>query len=299
VIIDSFAVINQKMDDSCLVVLNINTKEIITQLGPVGLGPGDVIDPDFMPDTDQDDDGYLYLDDTNAKRFLKINFRSPDKNFELEKWIDYPEKIYPSSNLNYSQDLFVGRKVETDRGKMFYIYDSKTDSFAWVDYYPVVENLKTNQNYFYAPHLCLNRGKKRIVAGMYFFDLVQLYDLSGNRKKVISFSENYIPQINKNNSFDLTKGYSGVNFMYATKDYCYIKRTTNIPVSAESEIEVKTEDVIIQMDWDGNIVKIYSSPDTLSGGFCVDENTKKLFAIRHQTDSELNEYYDIVSFDLK
>ena len=300
-IIDSLAVIMQRRSDTAMIVLNVNSGEIIAKIGVVGHGPNDMISPDFISNHDKNNDGYLYFEDVNSKKIFKINFRSGN-SYNVENHLDYPQAIFPSSNLNYSQNIFVGRKIETIGEKMFYIYYLDTDAIVEINYFPRIVNFTKNRNYYYAPNLALNADKNSIIAGMHFFDIVQLYDLSGNLKKVIHFSENSIPKVNSEQQIlDLSNGYKGTNRIYSTNNYCYLKRIEVNPLFTDHGVEENVKNSIIKMDWDGNVIKSYQIKDQLVGGFCVEEETKKLYAIRHRLGDgdNLNEYYDVVCYNLE
>lgn len=297
-LIDSFAVAIQRGNDAAVIVINANSGQIITEIGMVGHGPDDVINPEFITNIHKRQDGYLYFEDTNSKKLFKINFRN-NNNYAFEKLIDYPQAICPSSNLNYTQNVVAGRKIETNGDKMFYIYHLDSDSIIEIDYSPIIENFTNNRNYFYASNLALNAEKNTVFAGMYFFDIVQLFDLFGNSKRIIHFSQNSIPKINaKMQTLDLSEGYNGTGSIYSTKDYCYLKRLEVKPLFTDQEVIEECKNSIIKMDWEGTIVKCYQINEELIGGFCVDEETKKIYAIRHRVDDDLSEYYGIVSYSI-
>jgi len=175
-----------------------------------------------------------------------------------------------------------------------------TDSMVEIDYFPEIKNFIENRNYYYAPTLALNTDKNIIIVGMYFFDIVQLYDLSGNLKKVIHFSENSIPKFNaEQQMLDLSNGYKGISYIYSTKNYCYLKRIEVNPKFTEQGVEENVKNSIIKMDWNGNVIKSYQINEQLAGNFCVEEETKKLYAIRNRLGNNLDEYYDVVCYNLE
>jgi hypothetical protein len=300
-IVDSFMVILQHSVDTTMLVLNINSKQIVKGLGQIGQGPEDVIDPEFIQNMDKDSAGCIYFEDLNTRKLLQVDLRKDNANFSLKKLIEYPDIIFPSSELCFSSRYMAGRKVET-QGKMFYIFDIEKDLLNEIDFFPVVDELKSNQNYFFAPHLLMNSRKNIVVAGMYFFDMVQLYDLDGNRKKVIAFSKKPVPNVeSKGQSLDIRNGFAGIKAMYATENYCYLLREQQIPINSAdnsgNEPEFDTETAFIQLDWDGNLIHSYSIKDEI-GQFCVDEKSKKIYAIQHKVD-DMAEFYNVVFYDIE
>lgn len=289
-IVDSFMVGIQIQSDTSLFVLNLNTNKIVSGLGVAGGGPNDVISPDFIQSAQKDSTGSLYFDDINTGKRLKLNMRNGSSNFVFEKLVGFPENDFQVSNLCLSSRLIVGREIGQKVESMFFIYDRKTDSIKDINFFPVIEGPLNDRNYFQATHLLLNDKKNTIVAGMYFLDMVQLYDLKGKMKKVIVFSEEYIPKIDKKNqALDISEGYSGIERMYATEEYFYVKRA--------HFVKDKGESVILKINWEGLVVGAFRVQEELFGSFCVDEKSQKLFAIQHKIEN-LKEYYNIVYYDL-
>jgi hypothetical protein len=233
------------------------------------------------------------LEDGNLKKILKIEIDNIDNNktFTLKQHIDYPERIFLSSEINFSDNFVVGRKIS--KGKMFYIYKMGADLINDIDYYPLIRNLKHDPNYIYAPTLALNEEKNKIVVGMYFFDMFHLYDLNGNRIKSFCFSENCIPKFESDDLMqDLQNGYSGIIRVFPTNDYCYLLRITGEPLTNNNE------KMLIKINWDGELIKVYKIQDEIEGQFYISEKEKKMYAIRHFIDAEEKEIYGIVSYSL-
>lgn len=290
-IVDSLMVGIQRQSDTSLFVLNLNTNKIVSSLGVAGGGPNDVLSPDFIQSVQKDSTGSLYFDDSNSGKKLKLNMRNGTSGFVFENLVDFPENVLPNTNLCLSSHFIVGRKMGQQVESMFYIYDRETDSIKGISFFPVIEPPMIDRNYNLATRLIMNDKKNTIVAGMYFLDMVQLYDLTGKMKKVIVFSEEYIPKIDKRNqSLDLSESYSGIACMYATKEYFYVKRV--------HYIKEKGESVILKMNWEGLVVKAFRVQEELIGSFCVDEKSQKIYAIQHKTEN-LKEYFNIVYYDLK
>jgi hypothetical protein len=286
---DSFAYIIQIKSDTCIMVLDICTKQIVYSLGNVGHGPDDIIRPDFIASINHPD---ILLEDGNVKKFLKIDMDRDRKTFSLKKFIEYPDQIYPSGEINFSKNFIAGRKV--GKGNMFYIYNKNRDSMVDVDYYPVIKDLKHDPDYIYAPTIALNEDRNRIVAGMYLFDMFHLYDLTGKRIETFCFSENCIPRLDSDDLMrDIQKCKAGIIRTFPTNDYCYLLRITG------DRIAGLTENMLLQITWDGELINAYKIQEEIEGQFFINEDERKMYAIRHVINSDENEIYGIVSYPLK
>jgi hypothetical protein len=290
---DSIAIIIEAKNKSSFIALDINKKEVLKYFGNHGKGPEDVIEPEIISSVDIDD--FVMFEDVNLGRIRKFEVKGEDR-FRIKKFIDYPPEIFPGSNLSISSNFIVSRTIEISKEEtsMFHIYNRTDSSVIDVGYYPDVKEL-SRRNQDLAVRLALNESKNRIIAGMYKIDMFSLFDLSGKRLKSVYFSDNYIPSLAWDDNgkyviFDLKKGYAGIN-IYPTNDFCYLLRYEEV-----NDETVKIH--LIQVDWDGNIVKSYLVPnDTEAGGFCIDEKSKKMYAIKHAVTDD-NEIFYVVAYSL-
>jgi len=294
---DSILAIVQQKDEMCIMLLNMHSGLINSQIGFRGHGPNDLLDPSFVPNPRKDTDEYIYIHDINSRKFLRMNFNNMNTDSVFNE-LHYPDDIFPSVNLNYSNSFFIGRKAQINEEKNFYIYNKITGTVSEVDHYLKLKNLD-NKDYYLATNLGLNEDKNRIITGMYFLDIIQLYDLYGNLIKTISFTENnVIPKIDSRlRSFDFSKGYTGITSIYPTKDFCFLRRDEVVPIFQNNEIIESRKSSIIQIDWDGNIIKNYYIDDLLMGSFCVDDSIDNLYAIRNQIKQD-REYFEIISYEM-
>lgn len=293
-ICDSVMFIICVQTDTSISIFDMKAGTFLNSLGIAGNGPEDVLDPVLISGVHGNK---LYLEDTNTKKLLQV-LRSNNK-FYLSEFMDYHNDIYPSSNLNYSESYFAGRLIGSNK-KMFYIYNTTSKTRLDVNFNPYIDNVK-DLNYYTSSNISLNSKKNRLIIGFYFIDMCQLYDLKGNLIKSIFFSEKYIPKVDsRSKSLDLSKGYSGFVRMYATEDACYLMRKTELPIIKNGEYIGSTKNMIlIKMDWDGNIEKSFKIEDEIQGQFYVDEKNNKLYAIRHVTESDNLDYYDVVTYSIR
>ena len=287
-VVDSLLFVIQVKADTCIDVFNLFTKQKIKSLGPIGHGDNDLINPNFILSADNNK---VLLDEGNLKRILEIKYDTD--SMQLKEYIPYPEPIFISSETNFSKNYIVGRRIDAIDGKMFFIYNRTTDEVSEVDCFPKLEEPVSDYNYTFAPTITFNEQQNRIIAGMYFFDMIHIYDLEGKRINTFTFSEKSIPTVNKNTKMlELENGYSGFIRCFPTEDYCYLLRITANLTKEESET------MLIQIDWNGNLVNSYRFMDNVSGQFYIDESVHKIYIIRNSWNSTDGEVFEIVSYNL-
>jgi hypothetical protein len=287
---DSLAVLLFSKEDTSGTVYNLNTRKPVGYFGVVGNGPGEIIGINFITNKNyallKDS---LYFTDINAKKLLAISLGTDKNRFVLNHLTDYPDSIVPSANLNIADDWIIGRKIGMQEQQMFYIYDRNTQNLRWIDY-PSFMPYVRDKNYDYASRLAFNAPKEKIIAGMYFADMVLLYNIQGERKKTICFSEKWLPEIQKERllTFD---GFSGILGLYPTEKYCYLLRT-------EEKKFKKNKIHLIKIDWNGNLIASYVLANNFESGFCVDEGLNRVYLIQNTIAENNVEYYDVVYYDL-
>ncbi|MDD4033587.1 MAG: BF3164 family lipoprotein [Bacteroidales bacterium] len=291
---DSLAIIVFSQDDTCGAVYNMDNHKMIRYFGIVGEGPGEVHNINFVTNKQEAlDKDSLYFYDVNRGRLLGLPLGLNENRFKLKE-VDSPKEIYASSYINFSGDLLVGRKSGS-RGKMFFIYHYSSDKMQLIDYYPDINGLHENsKGLLYAPHLALNEKKGKIVAGMCFMDLIQVYNTYGEREKTICFSKQPISRVNQYGMLDVRRGFFGMCDIYPTEDYCYIRR--NEFVGENQKITDKT--IFMKMDWNGNLIKSYVVTGNIPAGFCIDEKNNRLYVIHNIIDADNAEYDDVVYYDI-
>lgn len=287
-VVDSLLFVIYVKADTCVDVFNILTKQKIKSLGPVGHGADDLINPNFILSVDNDK---VLLDEENLKKILEI--KCDVDSMQLKEYIPYPDPIFISSETNFSKNYIVGRKIDAIDGKMFFIYNRNTEEISEVNCFFDLKESVSDYNYTFAPTIAFNEQKNRVIAGMYFFDMIHIYDLEGERINTFRFSEDCIPKVDKNTRMlALENGYSGFVRCFSTEKYCYLLRMTIDPMQEKSEC------MLIQIDWDGNLINSYRFADNVSGQFCIDESAHKIYIIRNDWNADMSEVFDIVSYNL-
>lgn len=105
---------------------------------------------------------------------------------------------------------------------------------------------------------------------LFLFAIIFFYDLSGHRINTFSFSEYCIPRVNKETrQLDFQQEYSGIIRVFPTEKYCYMLRMTTEIESSSAQF------MLIQTDWDGQLINSYRFKDKVCGQFYVDEQKRK------------------------
>lgn len=292
---DSILAVIQRLRDKSIMLLNINSSTVESQIGDIGHGPKDVIDPSFIPNLNYENN--VLVHDINSEKILTINYKNRNTDSILQL-IEYPHSIHPASGLSQSEEYYIGRKIDPNDESLFYLYNTHNNNISKVEQPIHIDGL-TDPNYYLASKASINTKQKSIISGMFYIDLIHIYDLNSNLKKSISFSEeSIIPKVNKKNGhFDFSNGYKGVNRVYPTEDFCFLRRDDVMPIISNGElVEIKTSS-IIKMDWEGNVLNNYLIRDNLIGLFCVDKSNENIFAIRTYLDGD-NEYFEVVAYKL-
>ena len=63
-------------------------------------------------------------------------------------------------------------------------------------------------------------------------------------------------------------------------------------------IKEEPENMLLRMDWNGNLINSYQFVDNVSGQFYIDESIQKIYIIRNYWKEDRGEVFDIVSYNL-
>ncbi|MDR3236550.1 MAG: hypothetical protein LBT48_07520 [Prevotellaceae bacterium] len=286
---DSILFLIQYGYDELILAIDRSKNQIVSMFGHTGSGPDDMLDPSFISIINHQNE--VYINDVNTKKLMKI-IRSQNNHFHFEKLMDYHSQIFPTSNMCYSEDFIVGRKISSETKKMFYIYNMEQNSINDIDIYPKLKANINDVNYYYASNFGLHAAKRRIIAGMYFFDMFHVYNLNGERIKTVCFSKDCIlPVDNTHHVLAIQNGYSGIVSIFSTNEYCYLLRYTEIP-------QTEGHYMLVQTDWDGKIIHTYTINEKLATPkFCVDSRDHKMYMVTHSIDGD-TEYNTVVSYNV-
>lgn len=289
-VIDSLLYVIMVRSDTAVYVYNKNTLDLCKSFGCIGNGPQDVLSPCFLKNNYEakKDKGILEFYDLNARKIFK------DVGNMVISTKEFVEEMYPSDQLNISGDYWIGRQFRGISDDLFQIYNVRTQENKNIELYPLIPDLdeKIDKSRLYSVALTCNQNQNRIVVGMYCFDLILIYNFEGELLQTLSISDNYNAKESVRNMLQGDE-YIGFSQIYATDDYCYLRRC----LKGGGGSRKMKESHIVRMDWNGNIVGIYYMDEYTTADFCVDEVLGELYCISQKIDNN-EEYYDIVSYKL-
>jgi hypothetical protein len=79
-------------------------------------------------------------------------------------------------------------------------------------------------------------------------------------------------------------------------DYCYFLRVARDFSSGSTKFRM-----LIQTNWEGELINAYHIPDKVLGHFYIDEQNRKMYIVRHRLvpDIHIVEIFEIVSYQLE
>ena len=119
------------------------------------------------------------------------------------------------------------------------------------------------------------------------WDLLPLQEIEDIVKVYTAGAEKYGP----NNWQHLEDGYTGIIRAYPTKEYCYLLRS-------EKDKNGDSSEMLIQIDWEGNLIHSYKFKDHVSGQFYINEDSNTLYIICNYIRSDDEDIFAIISYNL-
>ena len=293
---DSLAILLFSKEDTCGGVYNLNTQKPVGYFGVVGNGPGEVMRIDFVANKQYAlDRDSLYFSDTNQGRLMAISLKTPEKYLVLHDVSNSPNILYRIAFINLTQNFLVAKNISAD--EMFFINHRKTGERIGINYFPEVSGIgEIYKSAFYTPRLGMNESKGKIIMGTTMMDMIQVYDIHGERKKIVCFSKKYILPV-KEQVFDSSEGYTGIFSIFSTEKYCYAIRLKRGGEKQADQIPQTETAFLLKMDWDGNLISSYSVQNNITGIF-IDEKSSRFYCIQNTIEDNHAEYYDVVYYDL-
>jgi len=247
--------------DTCLALFDKVSGQLIKRIGVKGNGPQDMQSPEFVKNSRLVDDERLMFYDLNQQKLFFLNKDTSLGDFS-------PLSAFLGS-LNVTSEYIVGHSTGFDPS-LFLMVNRKTGEKVSVPLHPKLpeaqeERFKNMLRYMYSSNVMCNEAQDRIVLGMYFFDMIQVYDFKGECQKTLTLGEE--KDFERIFSTLTNDGhYWGYPSVYATKDFCYLRRVLSDGKSRDAK-----QNQIVKMDWEGKVVAVYDLDTLLTGGFCVDD----------------------------
>ena len=277
---DSLLYVIMAKSHTCIYSINMNNGHK-NSIAHIGSGHNEWIEPDFINNNFEHDDVICY--DITSMKYASVKQDGEDIREKMPSAISRPDQ------LNISHPYWIGKPVKINFEHTLEIYNAETNHLCYDEIYPDIDYGECDRNYICSPVICFNSRKDRIVAGMFFFDLIKLYSTDGKLQKILTFTDkpDFQKILDKMQEEHMATGYSHI---YGTQNHCYIYRRHENMDTGEF-----TDAHIIKIDWEGNLKASYILPEGFTGSFCVDSSEKHLFAIERTTTSD-NEIYHIVSY---
>lgn len=285
-LVDSFLIMKNRNTEYAYYIYNILSKKKIGECVSFGIGPGEMIDPRFVPSTDDN----VWIFDKNRK-VLNICDRQKfleGEELEINKAITFDEFC---DNI-----VFIPRKgfiasVFNLNNKRFGLFNLDGDTICYKGGYPALSSLQTNieQIEGFINDFTANAEENRVFVSCKRTDLIECYDTDMNLIKRIHGPEHFFPEVhqvgdrietNKGTerdaySFPLSVGkkvfvlYSGKVFNPQNHDYL--------------------KDKILVFDWNGNPQQYYQL-DIPIFDFAVDEKSRIIYGLTDKPESHIVQF---------
>lgn len=285
-LVDSFLIMKNRNTEYAYYIFNILSKKKIGECVSFGIGPNEMIDPHFIPSTD--DNVWIYdknrkiLNICDRQKFFRGEDLEINKIIEFEDFCDnivfIPQKGFIASVFNLNN-------------KRFGLFNLDGDTICYKGGYPKLSSLQTNieQVEGFINEFTANIEENRVFVSYKRTDLIECYDTDMNLIKRIHGPEHFFPEIHqvgdriKTNkgaerdaySFPLSVGkkvfvlYSGKVFNPRNHDYL--------------------KDKILVFDWNGNPLQYYQL-DTPIFDFAVDEKSRIIYGLTDKPESHILQF---------
>ena len=286
-VINDLLCVTMSKSDTCIHLHDKNSGKLVSKVGTIGQGPEDMLSPKLVKNGFEMGGEGLMLYDMNAKRQFFLDGKGDLNNFSA-----LDDSYTDMGSLNVGKTRAVGQLLKGEPS-LFSIVENESEiviplSPSLPDSYK--EKMKGALGYLYGSHIVCNNELERVVAGMYFFDVIQIYNLKGDCIKMFSLDSKYDVVENFKKMIE-GDDYWGFSQSYATDKYCYLRRDLNNEKTSE-----KKKSQIVQIDWNGNVVKVIELPSNVTGGFCIDGDKKIYYIVHSLTDND--ELYILLSNEI-
>lgn len=288
-VVDSLLTVIHVQNDSCLLLCNANTGEIIHKTGSIGEGPNEF---QFAPDILADE--YAYTETHPGKLLLydinKVKFAELDCATGEYEMINVPETLTNHTSLNIQGDIAVSKNTSDPFSIMqiSHVANNVTTQIKYPEVpSPDIVPDQLQLNYLMSVNVAANFKKDRIIVPLFFFDCYYVFDMNGSLLKSICLGAE---------EFDMTQaaienrdgnGFIGYNQAFATADNCYLQRWLKLKKQGE-----KSRKQLVKIDWDGNPQHIYTLPEGVSGrGNCIDGDYLYCIVNPQNDDIEDDNFY--------
>lgn len=275
-------VIKTAKSDSCILVFDKSTLTLKWQTGAFGLGPHDVINPEFYANICQNDSLFQMIDVSDkSSLYLDIPGRILSKK-------TLPDYIGWSSSVNVFDQFVVGA-LNTEEC-MFYIFDKNNMHMQSIKSEincgdGVRRKVGQNIGYLISCLVFANEEKNTIIVPHYFFDVYSIYDFSGKLLKKICLSKESLNEERIAEQVIDNESYIGYVSGFVAGDAYFFNRS--FFSSQESGVHSQQ---LLKVGWDGTPLKAYYCDSRIIGQFCIDDD-RFLYAIVNDANSDEENFY--------
>lgn len=249
--------------DTCIRLYNKNDGSFISKTGRIGHGPEDILSADFLNNNLEHtkEDACWHLYDVNANKLFAVS-----SSGSVEGMVQLMEKAVGMVSLNIDGNYAVGRKIRGGQS-LFEIDNLASGSVKTIPLYPqlpdeILHDFGNKLPMLYSNDILANFSCGRIMVSMFYWDMIQIYDLNGILASTICLDEHFDPVTNLNTMMD-KKDYIGYSRCYATSGYAYFRRNLMNGKTRNAQ-----ESQIVQVDWKGKVKALFRTDVELTTGFC-------------------------------
>lgn len=260
--------------DTFIHLFNKRTGKLLKRMGTVGNGPEDVLSPEFVRNNYENraiQKGIEMYDMNKKNRFIAYSD-------SLASFTKLPEDYLGCGSLNLNQKYLVGKHIG-EKNSLFQIYDLRTRRITNVPVYPepssaLTDKVQDNLWLMYSANVLCNLNLHKIFVSMYYFDMIQVYDLQGKLQNVICLGKDGDNNEKQFRKLLDRKNYVGYIQCYATSDYAYFRRSLK-----DGETGDAMNNQIAQVDWNGMVTHVWEVGQGMTSGFCIDQD-RYLYCIK-------------------
>lgn len=268
-------------DKKCFHIYETKHLNHVLGFGQKGKLTTEFLYPYFYPTITLDEKAGIELYDVYMAQRQEIRLSNILKGENTSKNVignKLPSRLAYSYNLNrIDSNTVIGQNaVESDGAFFIYTYDR--DLLKWIKFTP--EFNFPNRDYqtdAYTNCIVANPSRNSVVVGFRYFDMVQVYDLSGKLLKSLNFSTLKMPKLSTEENRVSEESTVYTQYIYATDKYCYIARLN--PLKQGEEMVFNH---IIVMDWNGNIKEVYRADNAIYP--IVNKDNTRLFSVLDDKD---------------
>ncbi|MFI3261689.1 MAG: hypothetical protein R3Y26_02145 [Rikenellaceae bacterium] len=269
--------------------INKHTGELVAIYGQRGHGPNEFLYPNvILNDNSYNDNKKLDIYDGQLKALFTLSVEDIN-DIKIISKTDMPAKLSFTNYMNKLGDNIVCKTIRPGGKELFRVVDCKNNNIVQSEgFFDCSVNINAmDSSYIYDAKLLARSDGDFIMAGMTFFDYVDLYDKDGLFKRY-QFSKNPLPQTNSNGSIDKY-------IIYTLWGYCgnenyYILRGA-YDITKKDELGGVT---LIVFDNKGEYKKHYDL-DRYFIRMCIDEQSGKLYGAI--TDDETG-FVNVIEYQL-